>query len=116
MFISFMLLFSVLLRPAWATALGTMYFCQRWNLGQLLEDTTLGPFLAAKLMHIIWERPTSGISLSKDHVSDVPRGFSANVKYPKIVLGFLIQELYILTTTSFLGFLITGVSFMTTQV
>lgn len=116
MLISFVLLFSVLLRPSWATALATMYFCQRWNLGQLLEDTTLWPFLAAKLMHIIWERPTSGISLSKDHVSDVPRCFSANVKCPKIVLGFLIQELYILTTASFLGFLITGISFMTTQV
>jgi hypothetical protein len=49
MLISFMLLFSVLLRPSWATALGTMYFCQRWNLGQLLEDTTLWPFLVQNL-------------------------------------------------------------------
>jgi hypothetical protein len=28
-------------QASWATAVGTMYFCQRWNLGQLLEDTAL---------------------------------------------------------------------------
>jgi hypothetical protein len=41
MLISFVLLFSVLLRPSWATVCAIMYFCQMWNLGQLLEDTTL---------------------------------------------------------------------------